>query len=101
MPKRKTFNRPALSCTSIRKHLEGRRSVELRDLPFQPCPREPRAGVLVAYEGSQLVLILYRIYIFCFQICNRLVELMKSGDVVIFPLYYSLKSSQVPKGLRL
>ena len=43
------------------------------------------------YGGSQLVLTLYRIYIFCFQMCNRLLELMKNGDAGIFPLCYSLK----------
>ena len=47
MSKRKTFNRPALSCTSTRTHLERRRSVELMNLPFKPCPRAPRIGVLV------------------------------------------------------
>ena len=40
-----------------------------------------------------MVLALYRMCIFCFQICNRLVELTKSGDAGIFPVYYSLKSS--------
>ena len=48
MPKRKNFNRPALLCTSTRTHLEGRRSVELRSLPFEPCPCTPRARVPVA-----------------------------------------------------
>ena len=48
MPKRKTFNFPVPSCTSTRAHLEGCRSVELRNLPFKPCPRAPRAGILVA-----------------------------------------------------
>ena len=48
IPKRKSFNRSAVPCTSTRTHLEGRRSVELRNLPFKPCPRAPRAGVLVA-----------------------------------------------------
>ena len=42
------------------------------------------------YGGSQLVLTLYRIYIFYFQMCNRLPELMKNGDAGIFPVYYSL-----------
>ena len=45
MPKRKNFNRRALSCTSARTHFGGRRSVVLRNLPFQTCQREPRAGV--------------------------------------------------------
>ena len=40
--------------------------------------------------GSQLVLTLYRIYIFCFQMCNRLPEMMKNGDAGIFPAHYSL-----------
>ena len=68
MPKRKTFNRPALLCTSTRTNLEGRRSLELRNLPFQPCPREPRAGVLVAIWrlpiGTDIV---PHIYIFVFK----------------------------------
>ena len=42
-----------------------------------------------------MVLALYRMYIFCFQICNRLVEMVKSGDAGIFPLYYSLKALPV------
>ena len=40
-----------------------------------------------------MVLTLYRMYVFFFQICNRLVELMKSGDAGIFPVYYSLKTN--------
>ena len=44
------------------------------------------------YGGSQLVLTLYRICIFCFQICKRLVNLMKNGDARIFPFYYSFKA---------
>ena len=43
------------------------------------------------YGGSQLVPTLYRIYIFCFQMCNRLLELMKNGYAGIFPVYYSLE----------
>ena len=42
-------------------------------------------------EALKLVLTLYRICIFCFQMCNRLPEMMKNGDVGIFPVYYSLK----------
>ena len=38
-----------------------------------------------------MVLTLYRMYIFCFQMCNRLPELMKNEDAGIFPVYYSLK----------
>ena len=43
------------------------------------------------YGGSQLVLTLYRIFCFCFQMCNRLPEIKKNGDAGIFPVYYSLK----------
>ena len=91
MPKRKTFNRRALSCTSTRTHLEGRRSVELMDLPFKPVRASRVQGFQGPYGGPQLVLTLYRIYIFCFQMCNPLPELMKNGDAGILPLYYSLK----------
>ena len=37
-----------------------------------------------------MVLTLYRIFCFCFQMCNRLPEIKKSGDAGIFPVYYSL-----------
>ena len=47
-----------------------------------------------AYGGSQLVLTLCRMYNFCFQMCNRLPEIMKNGDAGIFPVYYSLKILQ-------
>ena len=30
---------------------------------------------------------------FCFQMCNRLPEIMKNGDAGIFPVYYSLKKN--------
>ena len=43
------------------------------------------------YGGSQLVLTLYRMHFFCFQMCNRLPEMMKNGDAGIFTVYYSLK----------
>ena len=38
-----------------------------------------------------MVLTLYHIYFFCFQMCNHLLEVMKNGDAGIFPLYYSFK----------
>ena len=38
-----------------------------------------------------MVLTLYRIFCFCFQMCNRLPEIYKNGDAGIFPVYYSLK----------
>ena len=44
------------------------------------------------YGGSQLVLTLYRMHFFCFQMCNRLPEMMKNGDAGIFPVYYSLNN---------
>ena len=44
------------------------------------------------YGGSQLVLTLHRIYIFCFQMCNYLLGNMKNGDAGIFPVYYSLNT---------
>ena len=78
MAKRKNFNRRALSCTSTRTHLEGRRSVELMDLPFKPVRASRVQGFQGPYGGSQLVLTLYRIYIFLFQMCNRLPKLMKT-----------------------
>ena len=49
------------------------------------------------YGGSQLVLTLYRMHFFCFQMCNRLPEMMKNGDAGIFHVYYSLKSSYTVK----
>ena len=90
MPKRKNFKGRALSCTSTRTHLEGRRSVELMKLSFKPVRGSRAAGFQGPYGGSQLVLTLYRMYFFCFQMCNRLPEMMKNGDAGIFPVYYSL-----------
>ena len=49
------------------------------------------AGFQGPYGGSQSVLTLYRVDFFRFQMCNRLPEMMKSGDAGIFPVYYSLK----------
>ena len=62
-------------------HLEGRRSVELMKLSLKPVRASRAEGFQRPYGGSQLVLTLYRIYIFCFQMCNRLPEIMKNGDV--------------------
>ena len=91
MPKRKNFNRRALSCTSTRTHIEGRRSVELVDLRLEPVRASRVLRFQGPYGGSQLVLTLYRIYIFCFQMYNCLPEMMKNGDAGIFPVYCSLK----------
>ena len=96
MTNRKNFNQRALSCTSTRTHLEGRPSVELMNLLFNPVRASRAQGFQGLYEGSQLVLTLYRIiYIFCFQMCNRLPELIKNGDAGIFSVYYSLKMARV------
>ena len=71
MPKRKNVNRRALSCTSTRTHFEGRRSGELMKLSLKPVRASRAEGFQEPYGGSQLVLTLSRIYIFCFQICNH------------------------------
>ena len=68
MPKRKNFNRRALSCTSTRTNLEGRRSVELMNLPFKPVRASHVQGLQGPYGGSQLALTLYRTYIFCINV---------------------------------
>ena len=91
MSKHKNFNRRALSFTSTRTHLERRRSVELMNLSSKPVRASRVQGFQGPYGGSQLVLTLYRIYIFCFQMCNRLPELMKNGDAGVFLVFYSLK----------
>ena len=66
MPKRKNVNRRALSCTSTRTHLEGRRSVEVMDLSFKPVRASRVQGFEGPYGGSQLILTLYRIYIYIY-----------------------------------
>ena len=73
--------------------LEGRRSVELMKLSLKPVRASRAEGFQGPYGGSQLVLTLYRMYFFCFQMCNRLPEMMKNGDAGIFPVYYSLKTA--------
>ena len=60
MPKRKKINQRALSCTSTRTHLEGRRSVELINLSFKPVRASRAQGLQGLYGGSQLVLTLSR-----------------------------------------
>ena len=56
--------------------------------------RASRAGGFQGpYGSSQLVLTLYRMHFFCFQMCNRLPEMMKNVDAGIFPVYYSLNLS--------
>ena len=42
-----------------------------------------------------MVLTLYRIFCFCFQMCDRLPEIKKNGDAGIFPVYYSLNDELV------
>ena len=63
MPKRKNFKWRALSCTSTRTRLEGRRSVELMKLSLKPVRASRVQGFQGTYGGSQLVLTLYRMYI--------------------------------------
>ena len=94
MPKRKNFKRRALSCISTRTHLEGRRSVELTKLSLKPVRASRTEGFQGPYGGPQLVLTLYRIHLLCFQMCNRLPEMIKDGDAGIFPVYYSLNSGK-------
>ena len=60
------------------------------ELSLKPVRASRAEGFQGPYGGSQLVLTLYRIYIFCFQVCNRLPEIMKNGDAGVFPVYYSL-----------
>ena len=62
-------------------------------LSLKPIRASRAPGFQGHYGGSQLVLTLYRMHFFCFQMCsNRLPEMMKNGDAGIFPVYYSLKS---------
>ena len=63
-------------------------------LSFKPVRASLAEGFQGPYGGSQLTLTLYRIYFFCFQMYNRLPEMMKNGDAGIFPVYYSLKDSK-------
>ena len=95
MPKRKSFKCRALSSTSTRTYLEGRRSVELMKLSLKPFRASRAPAFQGHYGGSQLVLTLYRMHFFCFQMCraNRLPEMMKNGDAGIFHVYYSLKGA--------
>ena len=58
---------------------------------LKPIRASRAPGFQGHYGGSQLVLTLYRMHFFCFQMCNRLPEMMKNGDAGIFPVYYSLK----------
>ena len=59
-------------------------------LSLKPIRASRAPGFQGHYGGSQLVLTLYRMHFFCFQMCNRLPEMMKNGDAGIFPVYYSL-----------
>ena len=63
------------------------------ELSLKPVRASRAGGFQGPYGGSQLVLTLYRIYIFCFQMCNRLPEIVKNGDAGIFLVYYSLKGA--------
>ena len=94
MPKRKNFKGRALSRTSTRTHLEGRRSVELMKLSLKPVHASRARGFRGLLEalwrlsiGTDVVLHT----VFCFHMCNRLPEIMKNEDAGVFPVYYSLK----------
>ena len=67
-------------------------------LSLKPVRASRTEGFQGPYGGSQLVLTLYRIYIFCFQMCNRLPEIMKNGDAGIFPVHYSLNEKMMQPG---
>ena len=57
-------------------------------LSLKPVRASRVAGFQGPYGGSQLVLTLYRMHFFCFQMCNRLLpEMMKNGDARIFPVF--------------
>ena len=58
---------------------------------FQACPRKPWGGVSGALWRLSIGTDVVPHIIFCFQMCNRLPEVMKNGDAGIFPVYYSLK----------
>ena len=58
------------------------------NLSFKPVRASRVKGFQGPYGGSQLVLTLYRISFFCFQMRNCLPESMKNGDAGIFPVYY-------------
>ena len=60
-------------------------------LSLKPIRASRAPGFQGHYGGSQLVLTLYRMHFFCFQMCNRLPEMMENGDAGIFHVYYSLK----------
>ena len=59
-------------------------------LSLKPVRASRAPGFQGYYGGSQLILTLYPMHFFCFQMCNRLPEMMKNGDAGIFPAYYSL-----------
>ena len=63
-------------------------------LSLKPVRASRAPGFQGHYGGSQLVLTLYRMHFFCFQMCNCLPEIMKIGDAGIFPVYYSLKENR-------
>ena len=68
-------------------------------LSLKPVRASRAPGFQGHYGGSQLVLTLYRMHFFCFQMCNRLPEMMKNGDAGIFPVYYSLKENEIWKNV--
>ena len=63
-------------------------------LSLKPIRASRAPGFQGHYGGSQLVLTLYRMHFFCFQMCNHLPEMMKNGDAGIFPVYHSLNDRE-------
>ena len=63
-------------------------------LSFKPVRASRAEGFQGPYGGSQLVLTLYRMFLFFFQMFNRLPEMMKNGDAGIFSVYYSLEDPE-------
>ena len=75
-------------------------------LSLKPVRASRAEGFQGPYGGSQWVLTLYRIYTFCFQVCNRLPEVMKNGDrgyflfttALILVLYYLVLFMSILEG---
>ena len=56
---------------------------------FEACPCKTRGGVSGALWRLSIGTDVVPHIFFCFQMCNRLHEIMKNGDAGIFPVYYS------------
>ena len=64
-------------------------------LSLKPVRASRAPGFQGHYGGSQLVRTLYCMHFFCFQMCNRLPEMMKNENAGIFPVYYSLNRAEI------